>query len=241
MYNSTAPLVDKLITTKSGALFDLDGLMVPSLDLWVQTDAEYFKLHGIHIADPDALHREKLQIMKKYTAEPNMWAVVYSEWNKKYGIPLTGERGLAMVMKMVSEKQARLGLKDGVAKTLHRLKSQDFKLGIVTATNRSSLDTYKDKNEIIKKAADFNKIFGENILTTEDFENKTHGYLMMQEMLGLNKEDYIIFEDSPAGVEEAVVTGIDTVAVYDKFWKDDLPQIEQMTPYRINSFEELQI
>ena len=51
--------------------------------------------------------------------------------------------------------------------------------------------------------------------------------------------DCVIFEDSPAGIDEAFATGIDTVAVYDEFWAGQVNEIQKMTPYRINSFEEL--
>jgi len=232
-----------LLYTKKGVLFDLDGTMIPTNDLWYKVDLDYFRNHGILI-DAETLHKDKMDALKACANSSDLYVATFDRLNKQYGIDKSGHDSLAEIMDLAFDRQVNLNYKPTVAPFLHQLKQDNFKMGLVTMTTKEALDVYRYWNQEIKNSADMNEIFGDNFVTTEDVakdKRKPHpdSYLKMLDMLELNASECIVFEDSPEGVEAGRRAGMDTVLIYDDFWKERYHELEQMTPYRIHSYDEL--
>lgn len=122
-----------------------------------------------------------------------------------------------------------LPLHPGVEKLLQEL-SQDFRIGLVTGSQRSEMEPILTKGDIKK--------FFEVIITADDvFHPKPdpEGYAKAISALGLPNENVVVIEDSPAGVAAAKAAGLKCIAVLQTVAKDKLAAAD----YIINNVNQL--
>ena len=121
------------------------------------------------------------------------------------------------------------------------LKRLGKKIGITTTTTRRQLEIYSEQNKKMNKKAPL-KMIADAIVACEDVNRKKpdpEGYLKTVEKLGAKKEDCVVFEDSLSGTISAKDAGLEVVSIFDESARSEQHFIEQITDYKVQSFEEL--
>ncbi len=103
------------------------------------------------------------------------------------------------------------------------------------------MNVYKNFNKNIINKADIKKMFS-YILTKENVNNKKPNPEVHYKILDYFKvkaQDCLIIEDSLLGVKAANKAGIDVVSIYDKYADKDREEINKLTKYQFNNFQEI--
>lgn len=105
----------------------------------------------------------------------------------------------------------------GIRELLTYMKDEHYRIAICTGSRKPFVMRILEKNSLTQY---FNVI-----VTGEDFSSSKpnpEGFLIALERLGAQKENCIIIEDSPAGLQAAKSAGIKSYAIETYFQKDNL-------------------
>lgn len=182
-------------------IFDYDGTILDSGDLWHEIDIKFFARH--HKPYPptylEDIAHTNLEGAAKITRE-------------KYGVEGTNEELIAEWMSMSKDAYANeLQLKDGIREVLEYFKNHGMKMALATAGDE---ELFKPSLERL----DLNKYFETEINVVEVKKNKDYPdiYLEAARRLGAKPEETIVFEDMPTGLKSSFEAGFVTYAVMDK-------------------------
>ena len=183
-----------------GAIFDLDGTLLDSLDVWNRVDVNFLGKRGIEVpADyAEAIAPMMFREVAEYTI--NRFHLnespddVINEWNS-----------------MAKQEYAQnVPLKDGADRVLKLLKKNGIKLGIAT-TNVS---------KVFKPCLERHGIYDmfDVITETDDVgvaKDKPDIYLHTAKKLRVNPSECIVFEDIVMALKSAKRGGFITVGIHD--------------------------
>lgn len=206
------------------AVFDLDGTILDSTDVWNQIDKEFFAARGL-VLPPDyaetiapmGFERAAEYTIDKFSLSESK-SQVMEEWN--------------YMAQLKFEKEVRL--KDGAFEYLNYLKQNDIKLCIATASHE----------ELFVPALKRNGVYDlfDHITTLKEV-NRGKGfpdvYIKSAQKANANISDCVVFEDLLAGIRGALNGGFFTVGVYDKNSEKDFADIKKLSDKVIHSFFEL--
>lgn len=174
------------------ALFDLDGTLI-------DTEGQYTEIWGrigrkYHPEMPDFAYRIKGttldQILARYFPEEEVQREVVPEL-------------------YAHEAQMKFEFYPGALDFLRNLRAHGVKCAVVTSSNRKKMETLR------RQIGDFDALF-DRVLTAEDFKASKPDpdcYLRAAAAFGLEKEQCVVFEDAPNGLEAGRRSGIFTVGV----------------------------
>lgn len=174
------------------ALFDLDGTLI-------DTEGQYTEIWGrigrkYHPEMPDFAYRIKGttldQILARYFPEEEVQREVVPEL-------------------YAHEAQMKFEFYPGALDFLRNLRAHGVKCAVVTSSNRKKMETLR------RQIGDFDALF-DRVLTAEDFKASKPDpdcYLRAAAAFGLEKEQCVVFEDAPNGLESGRRSGIFTVGV----------------------------
>ena len=207
-----------------GAVFDFDGTLVDSMNMWTDIDIEYLARYG-HEFTADL----QTDIEGMSTDEMAFY------FRKRYGIPRTNEEMRNDWEMMSRDKYLHeIPLKPHVKEFLTRLKENGIKLAIATSTELTIAVPCLEKHGITE-------YFDAIATTTEAGCGKPEPdvYLLAAERLSLDPSECIAFEDLPAGLLSAKRAGMYTVSVYDEFSKDREEEKTALSDMHITDFIEI--
>lgn len=100
------------------------------------------------------------------------------------------------------------------------------------------MEIYKNENENIKNKADIDKYFSLTLLKEDVRELKPNPevYLKVLDLLNVNAEECLIFEDSLIGVQAANASGIDVAVIYDKYSDGNRKEINELSKYSFDNY-----
>jgi HAD superfamily hydrolase (TIGR01509 family) len=175
-------------------LFDLDGLLINSEELYLDANKVYFRKFGFDFSED--LHKQGTG--KKF-----------AEWIKTVtDIDLDGETILKERNKVYFELAGtRLHLMPGAKEVLEYAK-QNGKTALVTSSNQDYVDFVFNHTGI---AGYFDKVVaGDHVSKGKP---DPEGYLMAAKDLGVEPATCVVFEDAPNGVQAGKNAGMKVVAV----------------------------
>lgn len=187
----------------TGAIFDMDGTLMDSMDYWAIVPSEYLDLKGIE---------KKKDTNRLFTDMGMKWWYEYQE------IPYPFEEvssDIYMLMQKYYDKDIKL--KDGVYDMLTRLKNAGVKMVLATATDREVV-------EKILKRLNIDKFFSAIFTSKEVGKGKRYPliYEKALEFLGTDKETTYVFEDATHAMQTCHANGFKIVGVYDKnVWESE--------------------
>jgi HAD superfamily hydrolase (TIGR01509 family) len=194
------------IEGKKAVLFDLDGTIVDTHDLYMQAFSKVLS----NIGEVGAVTEEELEAG---TSEEKKWKSILNQNDFKNArkIP-TNELvkqtySIFMQLFLESERDA----KDGFWETLSYLKNQaKMKVGLTTNTRREITD------QILKKLG-LDTAFDLVICGDEVKREKPHPemYAKALKTLGLTAQEVLVFEDSIVGFTAAKKAGIEQIIIWD--------------------------
>ena len=184
-----------------GAIFDMDGTLLNSMDYWSTAPLEYLDSIGAKYGEDSS----------KIFLEDGMKRWVDYQ-NENYGTSLSFEEANAGIYSIMDEKyKTVVKVKDGVFEMLDKLKAHGVKMCLATATDRSSVEKILEKLGLTKY---FSKIF----TSSEVGKGKREPliYELALEYLGTPKDETYIFEDALYAITTAHNNGFKVVGIYDK-------------------------
>lgn len=230
-----------MLQGKKAALFDMDGTLIDSIGVWNEAD----RLLALELtgAEPDmaALQAARDEALRRFRGEENPYLCYCGLLAERYGLAMSARQIYERRYAIAHGLLERLDYKPGADRFLWALKQAGYRLALVTATRRRTIELYRTKNENIRRKAPLDALF-ERIYTCEDAENMKPDpeiYLRALRDMALTAGECVVFEDSLTGLQAARAAGIDTAAVYDKYSDGDRAAIDALADWRVESFPAL--
>lgn len=207
--------MEKAINIK-GAIFDLDGTLLNSMDYWRKALGEFVASKG---------YTPPSDTEEKYMS--NGIAFCHAEWVEKLGFPYDYETTLKGVYDIMEKHYATdVFVKDGVFEMLDALKARGVKMCLATATDHHVVDALTVRLGIDKY---FDKIF-----TCSDVGKGKRYPLIYEralEFLGTPKENTYVFEDAYYALTTAHTNGFKTVGIYDRNVLESPEKVKEMCDF----------
>ena len=188
-------------------IFDLDGTLLDSMNVWNQVDIEFLGRYGYEVTPEytDMVKRVSIDDAARFTVE-------------RYKIPLSPQEVMDTWNSMVGEfYRSEVKLKGGALEYLKEAKRAGFKLGVATALTRVNAFNSLRANGILEL---FDAVItledtGKNTdKSSPDIFLKVLGYI---NAMGNNVAPggALVFDDVPAACRGARMGDFKTCAVYD--------------------------
>lgn len=210
------------------AVFDLDGTLIDSMEIWREVDEDFFARRGMAVPEgyqERIAHlgfRECAALTVREYLPGESEADIIAEW---------GELSLSKYSAADGAKY----FKEGAVAFVRRLKARGMRLGVATA---SSPDYFMP----ILRAGGVADLFDAFSTVEEAGKNKSFPdvFLLSARKLGLAPAYCAVFEDNLTALRAAKSTGMFTVGVYDEASRGSRAEMEREADLFICSFEELQ-
>ncbi len=207
-----------------GAIFDLDGTLLDSMQQWQNMGSTYIKLKNL---EPEEKLNEKLYPLT---------IIQTAQYLKEtYGLNLTKEE----IVKecngvMENEYNTTVPLKPFVKEFLDLLKEKNIPMYVATATDRHLVEIALEGHGI----ADY---FKGIVTSTEAGSAKAESpaiFDMALQAIGTSVDKTVIFEDSYFAMKTAINAGYPVAALYDLAAIRDLEEIKTLATWYSETFEE---
>ena len=185
----------------TGAIFDMDGTLLNSMDYWALVADEYLQTVGISSGEDTS----------RFFLENGMKA-----WHtycvEKFGLSATFDEAKRGIYDLMDEKyDTVIDVKEGAREMLDALLAKGVKMCLATATDRASVEKILKRLGIEKY---FSMIFTSGEVGAGKREPKI--YQVALEYLGTDKETTYVFEDAIYAMRTAYGAGFRVVGIYDK-------------------------
>ncbi|WP_300382204.1 HAD family phosphatase [Clostridium sp.] len=207
-----------------GVIFDLDGTLIDSMDIWAKIDQEYLSNFGINV--PDNIQQEITHLTLTETAK-----YFQDRFNIKDDIKSIIDKWNNMAFYYYSNK---IFLKKGVLEYLKQLKENNIKIALATSNSIPLLEATLKNNGIYQ--------YFDAISTSEEVNKSKENpdiYLLSAKKLGVDPKDCLVFEDIPQAVKGAKIAGMKVYAVYDKSSESNKEELVKLADKYIYNFNEL--
>ena len=207
-----------------GAIFDLDGTIIDSMGIWEKIDIKFFE--EINIPMPS----DYIKIINNMSFEESAIYTI-KRINLKESKENIIERWNQMAM---FEYAHNIKLKPNVRTYLEKLKENNIKIGLATASPQELYESVLKNNKIY----DYFDAFT-TLQEVKKDKNYPDIYLLTSEKLGICPEECAVFEDILIGINTCKKANFKTVGVYDKYAVNDLEKIKNSCNRFIYDFKEL--
>ena len=205
-------------------IFDLDGTLLDSTNVWTNVDKQFFNSRGMEIPPTyvdDIAHiglKEAAAYTKKTYNIKESEEEIMKEWHDG-----TSKQYLYEVK-----------LKPNAYELLEKLKKENIRLAIATANDRCLYEPCLKRNKIY----DFFEIIADvNEVKAGKDSVKLYDYVAQK--LQVERENIAVFEDISVGLKTAYENGFVSVAVYDDHSKKEDDIKRKYSHLFIYNFNEL--
>lgn len=205
-------------------IFDLDGTLIDSTNIWEEIDVEFFKSKNRTV--PESYAQDIAHIGLKEAAKIT---------REKYGIEDNEEIILETWKELSLRKYLyEIQLKPHAYEFLLKMKNEKIKLAIATANDPALYIPCLKRLNIY----DFFDVI-ENVDTVKAGKNSVKLYDHVANLLNESRNNIAVFEDIYVGLKTAYENGYISVAVYDKHSCSDDDLKKKYCHLFINDFKEL--
>jgi beta-phosphoglucomutase-like phosphatase (HAD superfamily) len=231
-----------VLNNKKIIIFDLDGTLIDSIDIWNQIDVELVRRicgKKINFSEIDELRDNAMANCKQ---GEDKYLMYFSALAKKYDsklLPLEiSKMNDDIAMEML---KTYIDYKPGAEKLIKYLYDQNFILVIATTSPNYMVNVYINDNINILRKADM-KLYFNKIYTKESVKNlkpNPEVYLKILSDYKVSSFECISIEDSIEGIIASKNAGIDVIALYDKYSDKHRKEINDNSNFQVNSFDDL--
>ncbi len=205
-------------------IFDMDGTLIDSTDIWHAVDKNFFAKRGMELPSDYAQHIVHLGLTQ---------AAVYTK--ETYHLDESIEDIMTEWHDMsIDMYRYHVPLKEGALELLKLFKSNGIKMAIATANDEP---LYRPCIDRLGIGSYFTAIADVN--TAKEGKQSAKIYLDLAKKLGSEPRNTLVLEDMPTCVKTAFNAGFLTVAVYDKASKEYDDEKKENSLLFINDFNEL--
>lgn len=211
----------ELVDNSKVIIFDLDGTLIDSMNVWSDIDKEFFKMHDLPFEKDyqKEIGHKGLKEIAAYT-------------KTRYNLKESEDEIISIWLDMAKEAYAyKIPLKEGVKSFLEYLQSKNIKMGIATS---NSLEL----TELVLKHHDIYKYFSKVVTVNELKTNKGSPdiYLHISDSFGLVPSECIVFEDLLTGIRTAKKAGYKVVGVKEISSLDKEKEIREIADLYISNY-----
>lgn len=205
-------------------IFDLDGTLIDSMNIWAKIDEEYLGNFGLTV--PEKLQEEITHLTLTETA-------LYFKEN--FNIENKIEDIISTWHDMAFYHYSNtIKLKDGVIPYLKSLKDMNIKIALATSNSVPLLEATLKNNGIYD--------YFDAITTTEEVKKSKDNpdiYLLSAKKLNVSPENCLVFEDIVQAVNGAKLAGMKVYSIYDESSKSQKEELIRLSDKYILTFNEL--
>lgn len=205
-------------------IFDLDGVVLDSLDVWEKIDKAFLKNRGIRLPNDyiDTVNKMGFAETANYTIN-------------RFNLTDTPDALMKEWDNMAVFAYGNLvPLKAGAKQYLHKLHKEGATLAVATSLPKKLYEPALKKHGIENL---FKVICGKEEITCS--KSRPDIFLLVAKKLGVKPSDCTVFEDILPAIKSAKSIGMTTYGVYNSANKSDWGEIKQTADYTIKTFEEL--
>lgn len=211
----------ELVDNSKAIIFDLDGTLIDSMNVWSDIDKEFFKMHDLPFEKDyqKEIGHKGLKEIAAYT-------------KTRYNLKESEDEIISIWLDMAKEAYAyKIPLKERVKSFLEYLQSKNIKMGIATS---NSLEL----TELVLKHHDIYKYFSKVVTVNELKTNKGSPdiYLHISNSFGLTPNECIVFEDLLVGIKTAKKAGYKVIGVKEKSSLDKEKEIREIADLYISNY-----
>lgn len=204
-------------------LFDLDGKILDSLEIWNDIDLLFFKNHNLIMGEDYHIAIAPLTLEETATYTKNTYKLdideeqIMKEWSD-----------LA-----IKEYAENVNLKKGVKEFLDYLKNKNVHLAIATSCNEEMFKPCLERYGIVS--------YFEHFYTSQNLKINKSNTNFFKEILNeykIEPDQILFFEDSLASMKCAKSLGFNVVAVMDKKWEKQKEEIIASSDDQIEDFSQ---
>ncbi len=204
-------------------LFDLDGTILDSLEIWNNIDLLFFKNHNLIMGEDYHIAIAPLTLEETATYTKNTYKLdideeqIMKEWSD-----------LA-----IKEYAENVNLKKGVKEFLDYLKNKNVHLAIATSCNEEMFKPCLERYGIVS--------YFEHFYTSQNLKINKSNTNFFKEILNeykIEPDQILFFEDSLASMKCAKSLGFNVVAVMDKKWEKQKEEIIASSDDQIEDFSQ---
>lgn len=208
-----------------GAIFDADGTLLDSMQIWKEAGARYLQQFGIELSDE--------AYKKMFTMSLEESAVFLKE---HYGLQDSPDKIKRDVLKNIEDfYRFEVSAKPGVHSFLCKMKKENIPMAIATSGDRALLESALERLNI-------RHYFKEIFTCTELLTSKKEPFIYYEaaKHLGTQPQKTVVFEDVLYAIETAKKAGFITAAVSDTQSDGEAAQIRLQADYYIADFSDFQ-
>lgn len=189
-----------------GIFFDFDGVIVDSEVHHTNVTEEFLKKENINIPV------EATYALIGGNAKMNTWQLIYENYMDENSEPYESfnKRHMQYFRKRIAETDYSTIIFPDAYETIKTLKEKGYFLALCSSSNMDYL-----KQKLRECHID---VYFDAVLSGQDFKKSKPDpdiYLTCLKMSGLNKEEVMIIEDSPFGIQAAKASGMKTIVKKD--------------------------
>lgn len=209
-----------------GAIFDLDGTLIDSMEIWREIDEDFFSARGMEVPEnyqENISHlgfREVAAFTVRNYLQNEKEEDLIAEWGE-------------MCRAKYSARDSAKYFKSGAIELLKRFYEEGLKLSVATA---SSPDFFLP----ILRSGGVENLF-DNITTVDEVKkDKSHPdiFLRCAEKMELKTKECIVFEDNIFAVRAAKAAGMKTVAIFDKISEKQVNELKEISDLFLYDFRD---
>ena len=206
-------------------IFDLDGTLIDSMEIWTKVDVEFLNKRNIPI--PKNLFED--------IEGGNNFEEIATYFKKKFNLPESISEIMNEWTEMVAEHyKTDVRLKPAVKELLDFLKMKKINMGVGTSNNEYLTKTVLSANHVLS--------YFDSIVSGKD-EKKGKPFpdifLRVAEELGTIPRKCLVVEDVLVGVQAAKNAGMKVFAVYDKYSASEKEAIQNIADFYAENFSQL--
>lgn len=224
-------------------IFDLDGTLIDSLDMWDRVDVKIVRLASGTEPSPEEMEAFRKEVLRKVADRKDAYVLYCGAIAKRWHLDISKEELHARRYEVAREMLVSgVSWREGAVSFVKALRDCGFLTAVATTTKRRNVDVYSGENEGMREEGVLYDLF-DAVVTREDVEEikpspECHETLMRR--FGVRPEETLVLEDSLIGLDAARRAGL-AVGIIDEPHNDaERAELNEKADFTFGGWPELE-